>query len=94
MNHYEIHVTVPWSPVTQRKFQDLGTEYGWSTSWIDGDPNLGSGRRFYFTRHEPTYMGAMVFMEKLVWKLNQAGHVVLRRKVEQIVFDDKTPIEP
>lgn len=88
--HFEAHVTMPWSPEKIAFYKRIADEEGWKVSWIDGDPVLGEKRFFYFTRHETSHMRIFVAMEELVWTLGEGN--VLRRKVEKIIFDDKTGI--
>lgn len=85
MENYECHVTVPFSTEKIPRFQQLATEHGWSSSWIDGDPLLGMKRHFYFTRHETTRFKAYMAIQDLVIHLEPGE--CLRRKIEQVIFD-------
>lgn len=85
MENYECHVTAPYSPEKIRRFERLAEKYGWSPSWIDGDPLLGQKRYFYFTRHETTRFDAYLAIQDLVIHLEEGE--CLRRKIEHVIFD-------
>lgn len=88
--YYECHVTLLGLPEQIRPHVEA---LRWKFSAIDGDPVLGAGIKCYATRHFHVRHGQD---EVLQWLLNAAallrgqGLEVLRRKVELVVFDDRS----
>lgn len=65
----------------------------WKFSAIDGDPSLGEGLKCYATR----FYNVKLALESVVFLVNDAaralnfgGAKVLRRKVEKVVYDDRS----
>jgi len=88
--YYEAHVTMLGSPAG---IEPLVTALGWKFSAIDGDPNLGTGVKCYATRQFNKRFGEMLAIDNLLMaagRLEAAGVKVLRRKVELVVFDDRS----
>lgn len=88
---YECHVTVerPVNQETRELYERVGTEHGWKTSMIDGDPVLGKKVFFYFTKHGSSFgsiKNRMFNLEEIL------GDRVVRSKIEHIVYDTKTKI--
>lgn len=93
---YECHITID-KPSTLQSIhlcEELGHSYGWKTSFIDGDPVLGKKVFFYFTRHSATYESLFVRMRELADYLDLISIVVVRLKIEHIVYDTKTGVSP
>jgi len=92
--YYELHVTFvgPGGPAL---VSDPPT--GWTYSRIDGDPDLGPGVKRYLTTHRPELLPERQLELDLAlatkW-LQEHGFTVLRRKVELVVRDDRTILEP
>lgn len=83
--YYECHVT----------FQgpDPGIQ-GWTFSRIDGDPDLGSGRKSYLTRHfrDSMLLSDVVNEVEFVAKLladSGPEFKILRTKVEHVCYDNR-----
>jgi hypothetical protein len=88
---YECHITVEASYSSgQRKFlEEIGEANGWKTSFIEGDPDLGKGSRFFFTAHYNNLDAAFEHTEALDWGLRMQGLVVARKKIEEVLMDTK-----
>jgi len=71
---YEIHVTLD---------EDSVHAEGWKSSKIDGDPDLGTGTRYYRTTHADDEAEAFLLVEtaELYWP------GALRYKIEHIILD-------
>jgi hypothetical protein len=89
-SYFECHVTMLGDPkvirpeVEQRK---------WKFSVIDGDPVLGEGVKCYATRLFNKRLGQEVVQKQLLEiadELSNIGFNVLRRKVELVIFDDRS----
>lgn len=90
LNDYEIHVTydIPVDKVEEAK--TIAKYFGWHTSRIDGDPILGAGIKFYYTRHTNSLDVAFNFINTLVDYIGyKTNFKLLRTKVEQIVYDKR-----
>jgi len=88
--YYEAHVTMLGMPGEGRT---LVERIRWKYSCIDGDANLGDGVKCYATRQ---FKGTLT-EQQVVGLLNDAanllaehGHKVIRRKVEVVIFDDRS----
>jgi hypothetical protein len=88
--YFECHVTLQGNPslirleVEKRK---------WKFSVIDGDPVLGDGIKCYATRLFNKKKGQASVQEELFWiaeELKTLGHNVLRRKIELVIYDDRS----
>lgn len=86
--YYECHVTyldAPWLQLEPPKF--------WSHSKIDGDPTLGAGVKSYLTRQFSIRMTKDEVIDEVEgiadWLRNQ-GKMVLRAKVELVVYDHRS----
>lgn len=90
MKYFECHITMLGDPSFIRpKVEALK----WKFSVIDGDPVLGSGVKCYATRLSKESLGADRVLEQLLHTaatLAWEGCEILRRKVEMVIYDDKT----
>lgn len=84
---FECHVTVQ-APAGMPTLEAIALRHGWKTSVIDGDPVLGKGPRFYFTKHANDFKTLEHYMMQLSHDLELTGVKLLRRKIEAIIFDD------
>jgi hypothetical protein len=82
---YECHVTLR-KPQDTRELESLALEKQWKTSFIVGDPLLGKEGFFYFTTHHVDYDQIFSKMRSLADRL---GTLVIREKIEHIVYDTK-----
>jgi hypothetical protein len=65
----------------------------WKFSMIDGDPVLGDGIKCYATKLFNRRVGQDKVTEELLTianELKNLGFTVLRRKVEMVIFDDRS----
>jgi hypothetical protein len=85
---FECHVTCA-KPNNMRFYEDIATKHGWNSSFIEGDPLLGKQGFFYFTRHAASYDSLFTTMEVLCKALADVGTKVLRKKIEQVLYDTR-----
>lgn len=85
---FECHVTV-MAPAGMPTLEALALRNGWKTSVIDGDPVLGKGPRFYFTKHSSNFGEIYDEMGRLCIDLVHAGAPPIRRKIEAILVDER-----
>ncbi len=88
---FECHVTVP-KPKSTVAMDHLASYHRWKTSFIIGDPLLGNAGYYYFTTHHADYKAIFAKMEELSALLDALGVKVLRKKIEDIVYDTKTQL--
>lgn len=75
--YYEIHVTL-------EEDSNLGPEV-WTSSNIDGDPDLGKGTRYYRTAHTASLREAMALVDRAKEEWPNA----LRYKIELVILDER-----
>lgn len=84
---YECHITFEnVDSELEVRLLAYASEVGWKTSFIDGDPALGPGKRFFLTSHASNLEDMYVNMRLVSI---QAPAVPIREKIEQIVHDTK-----
>jgi hypothetical protein len=90
MKDFECHVTLPppKSYGDRLILEDIARKHKFKTSYIVGDPVLGDAKFFYCTSHDITFESLKDRMDRLVADLPRP---ILRRKIEQVVFDERTP---
>jgi hypothetical protein len=89
-SYFECHVTMLGNPVEIRPVVE---SLKWKFSVIDGDPVLGEGIKCYATRLFNKKLGTEDVTKNLLRTaeaLECQGFVVLRRKVELVIFDDRS----
>ena len=64
----------------------LAQHHRWKTSFIDGDPALGPGKRFFLTSHDRDCANMFNRMKEVV---RSAPVAPVREKIEEIVYDTK-----
>ncbi|CAN7603481.1 hypothetical protein [Bosea sp. LjRoot237] len=95
-SYYECHVTMeaPAADNDNRQRVKAAVDaIGWKFSAIEGDIVLGDGVKLYATRHFNTRLGD----DRVVSLLHDAADTlaaqsinVVRRKVERVLFDDRS----
>jgi hypothetical protein len=88
--YYECHVTMLGDPETIRPHVESRK---WKFSAIDGDPVLGEGLKCYATRLFSSRFKTEDIVNNLLNvadELSKQGCNVLRRKVELVIYDDKS----
>ena len=91
---YEIHITshLPPRRDIERQYKKLAEEEHWTTSKINGDPNLGAGAKFYFTTYETTLDRAFIKLNIMTDRMRDLRIPIIREKIEHIVFDTKSRV--
>lgn len=90
ISYYEAHVTLLAEPSAARP---LVEGLGWKFSAIDGDPVLGAGVKCYATMLFNLRIGEAEALKRLhtvANTLKASGLQVTRRKVEQVIYDDRS----
>lgn len=91
--YYECHITIhlPVGDSFTRTYVAREVHnIGWTFSAIDGDPDLGSGVKAYATKHfnaRRTCEGVVKDLEESAAKLASWGCMILRKKVEFVMYD-------
>lgn len=92
--YYEVHITL--LETDKRAIENLRKEveeHKWKFSVIDGDPTLGDGIKCYATRHYNVRKGEDTVLNELMRfavHLSKTGYQVIRRKIEKVIFDDRS----
>jgi hypothetical protein len=90
ISYYECHITLMGDAETIRPEVERRK---WKFSVIDGDPVLGEGIKCYATRlFNRKYFSNEVQRElfRVASELKKLGFTVLRRKIEYVIFDDRS----
>ena len=87
---YECHITVAVDD--SDKASTVAKELHWKTSEIARDPVLGNATYFYLTSHSDDYQKMWDRMSAASASLKAAGVIVIREKIEHIVYDTKVKV--
>lgn len=90
---YECHITVEADESLTNFLEMEGRTTGWKTSFIAGDPDLGQGNRFFFTKHYSSLEDAKGGTERLARDLARnegVGLKVVRKKIEHVLMDSRS----
>ncbi len=90
-SYYECHVTMLGDPEKIKPIVESLTN--WKFSAINGDPVLGDGVKCYATYfYKARFDQASVVsaLHSIAQILNEAGCNVIRRKVELVMYDDRS----
>ena len=85
---FETHITLNLPLERELEAEKIAKDWKWKTSSIKDDPILGPGLKFYFTRHDVTYDDAYYRMQQMHVILDTKDFKVIRKKIEEIVFDE------
>lgn len=90
--YYEAHVTIAVED-NREHIKNVVENTRWKFSIIDGDINLGDGIKAYATRqfnskHKSSQIEFLLHLEADILKSENIR--VLRRKVELVLFDDRS----
>jgi hypothetical protein len=88
--NFECHITT--TVASAEKAEVVASELGWKTSEIRRDPVLGDASHFYLTMHGSVYTRVHDAMRLAATNLRNSGCVVLREKIELIMYDTKTGV--
>lgn len=86
--YYEAHITI-LEDRPRKLIQDAVEQIKWKFSAIDGDPVLGKRVYCYATKHYPLRIGKDIAVQDLLIAARRLGLNVVRRKIEQVIFDDR-----
>lgn len=93
-SYYECHITMEGDPKEiEEKVQEWAGFVPWKFSAIHGDILLGDGLKAYYTRHFNARMLPTEVMRNLhsyADQLQALGIKVTRRKVEMVLYDDRS----
>jgi hypothetical protein len=94
-SYYECHITMEPTPrhLNRGYTQAIVEAYRWKFSAIDGDPVTGPGVKLYATRHYNLKLGDEAVLQALHHVADAfiaAGINVTRRKVERVIYDDRS----
>ncbi len=88
--YYECHITMIGIPSVVKPIVEANK---WKFSAIDGDPVLGDGVKCYatmlFSKNKP-YDDILFDLHKVAIAVQNSGVKVLRRKIEFVLFDDRS----
>jgi hypothetical protein len=86
---YECHLTIPAPEIEAQRasYEHLAEQRGWKTSEIARDPLMGEETFFYFTKHADDYGEIFDAMFEMAEQVAALGTLVVRRKIEMIVYD-------
>lgn len=91
---YECHLTFDsLSNAQLRTLEAYARLCGWKTSFIDGDPALGPGKRFFLTDHNKDAKALFTRMTQAKAGLFLKGISPVREKIEHIIHDTKYDIK-
>jgi hypothetical protein len=90
-SYYECHITLEGDPSIIKPIVE--DDLRWKFSAIDGDIVLGSGVKCYATKHYNTKIPEKDIMYLLFLAAEHLEFFkikVLRRKIEKVIFDDRS----
>lgn len=91
--YFEVHITLPGvydGPDAPRLIGLVAREHAAKVSCINGDPLLGPRIYTYLTFHDTDFERARTRMVAITAHLERLKLQWLRRKIEQVVLDERT----
>jgi hypothetical protein len=92
--YYECHITMESKDPHSRQIAHEFTEHmKWKFSAIDGDIIVGDGVKLYATKHFNSRLSQAEVKGELLRaarRLEAHGVTVIRRKVELVIYDDRS----
>lgn len=92
---FETHITIDTTGLekeTIKYLENIAGHFRCKTSNITDDPILGPGNKFYFTRHDTTFITAYENMNIIWHTLVTENFKPIRKKIEAILFDEKVEV--
>ena len=92
MKRFESHITLnkPSSIDQAKLLFQIANEHGMKTSWITGDPVLGTGKWFYISGYDTDFDSLLNKVKNVAENIRARGVEVVREKIEEILYDTKT----
>lgn len=94
--YYEAHITFTAGTGELETLKESVLGMKWKFSMIDGDANLGAGRKLYATRqYNYTKNDEQDLIARLLESassLETLGAEILRRKIEVVIYDDRSSL--
>jgi hypothetical protein len=87
MKDFECHITVEANVKDRNALERCGESFGWKTSFIQGDPDLGAGNRFFFTKHFDNFDLARDKTNEMATIVKDFGSI--RKKIEEVLMDTR-----
>lgn len=88
---YECHITYDnVDEYRQECLEQYAFQNGWKTSWIEGDPLLGPGKRMFLTSHSKRLLQLHQKMSDALVSRDMPPAV--RSKIEHIIHDSKVDL--
>lgn len=88
---FECHITCHIKDSEKVEEESIFSKH-WKFSKIDGDPLLGAKPHCYLTCHSVGFKDIKEDMNTTAERLTSKGIEVLRKKIEEIVYDSKTGV--
>jgi hypothetical protein len=91
--YYECHITIEAREPLRGYVRSCVEALGWKFSAIDGDIVMGDGVKMYATRHFNARLPedeVVSILMSTANQLNVKGLGITRRKVERVIFDDRS----
>jgi hypothetical protein len=91
--YYECHITIEAREPLRGYVRSCVEALGWKFSAIDGDIVMGDGVKMYATRHynaRHSEEAIVAVLMSVADQLQAKGLGITRRKVERVIFDDRS----
>mgnify|MGYP001557371176 CR=1 FL=1 len=91
--YYECHITIESTLPNKETIKKHVEKLKWKFSAIDGDIVMGDGVKYYATRHYNSrnkVEDIITILVETAQAIKDKGYKVTRRKVELVLFDDRS----